>query len=52
MSENLPNLQTSEKQTYLRLEIIEQNYDPNEFTEWMESQKEDGESIKSEIFRL
>lgn len=34
--------ETQQKQNFLRVEIIEQNYDPDEFTEWMDKQKQDG----------
>jgi len=30
------------KQKYLREEIIEKNYDPDDFTDWMEKQKTNG----------
>jgi hypothetical protein len=32
------------KQQYLCEEIIEQNYDPDEFTEWMDTQRENGKT--------
>lgn len=38
------------KQNYLRKEIIEQNYDPEEFSEWMETQKNNGKSSKLAYF--
>lgn len=30
------------KQNFLRTEIIEKNYDPDVFSDWMEKQREDG----------
>lgn len=41
----MSSYQTAEKQNFLRVEIIEQNYNPDEFTEWMEKQKVDGKKI-------
>ena len=31
-----------EKQQYLRKEILDQNYDEDEFTEWIATQKDNG----------
>ena len=36
------DIEKIKKQNYLRKEIIEHNYCPEEFSEWMERQKADG----------
>lgn len=42
MDEDKKSKITKEKQNYLRFEILEQNYDADEFSEWMETLKKDG----------